>query len=83
VAAAIELGNAYTGQPPPHEIGSSMLRSAYPPGGTPLDSLIPPGAARGDLPILYRESERFPFGGYKVVRRAKSDRPAIVLAGTG
>src|SRR5258707_3113237 len=41
------------------------------------------GAVRGDLPILYRESERFPFGGYKVVRRAESDRPAIVLAGTG
>jgi transketolase len=40
-------------------------------------------AVRGDLPILYRESERFPFGGYKVVRRAESDRPAIVLAGTG
>jgi transketolase len=40
-------------------------------------------AVRGDLPILYRESEGFPFGGYKVVRRAESDRPAIVLAGTG
>jgi transketolase len=40
-------------------------------------------AVRGDLPILYRESERFPFGGHKVVRRAESDRPAIVLAGTG
>src|SRR5258705_6952407 len=40
-------------------------------------------AVRGDLPILYRESERFPFGGYKVVRRAESDRPAIVLAGAG
>jgi transketolase len=40
-------------------------------------------AVRGDLPILYRESESFPFGGFKVVRRAESDRPAIVLAGTG
>ena len=40
-------------------------------------------AVRGDLPILYRESERFPFGGYKVVRRAESDRPVIVLAGSG
>jgi transketolase len=40
-------------------------------------------AVRGDLPILYRESERFSFGGYKVVHRAKSDRPAIVLAGSG
>jgi transketolase len=40
-------------------------------------------AVRGDLPILYPESERFPFGGYKVVRRAESDRPAIVLVGTG
>ena len=28
-------------------------------------------AVRGDLPILYREDERFPFGGYKVVRRAR------------
>jgi transketolase len=40
-------------------------------------------AVRGDLPILYRESERFPFGGYKVVLRAKSDRPAVVLVGSG
>jgi transketolase len=40
-------------------------------------------AARGNLPILYRESERFPFGGHKVARRAESDRPAVVLAGTG
>jgi transketolase len=40
-------------------------------------------AVRGDLPILYPESERFPLGGYKVVRRAESDRAAIVLAGTG
>jgi transketolase len=40
-------------------------------------------AARGDLPILYGESERFPFGGHKVVRRAESDQLAVVLAGTG
>jgi transketolase len=40
-------------------------------------------AVRGDLPILYRESERFPFVGHKVVRRAEPDRPAIVLAGSG
>jgi transketolase len=40
-------------------------------------------AVRGDLPILYRESEHFPFGGYKVVRRAESDRSPVVLAGTG
>jgi transketolase len=40
-------------------------------------------AVRGDLPILYSESERFPFGGHKVVRRAESDRPAVVLAATG
>jgi transketolase len=40
-------------------------------------------AIRGDLPILYRESERFPFGGYKVVRRAESDRPAVVLGASG
>jgi transketolase len=40
-------------------------------------------AVRGDLPILYPESERFPVSGYKVVRRAESDRPAIVLAGSG
>jgi hypothetical protein len=29
-----KLGNAYTGQPP-HKNRSSMLRSAYPPGGPP------------------------------------------------
>jgi transketolase len=40
-------------------------------------------AVRGDLPILYHESEGFPFGGHKVVRRAESNRPAIVLAGAG
>ena len=40
-------------------------------------------AVRGDLPILYPESERFPFGGHKVVRHAESDRPAIVLAASG
>src|ERR1700687_945880 len=31
-----KLGNAYTGQPPQRN-RSSMLRSAYPPGGNPLD----------------------------------------------
>jgi transketolase len=40
-------------------------------------------AVRADLPILYRESERFPFAGHKVVRRAGTERPAIVLAATG
>jgi hypothetical protein len=29
-----KLGNAYTGQPPSQRNRSSMLRSAYPPGGT-------------------------------------------------
>jgi hypothetical protein len=38
-----KLGNAYTGQPPPTN-RSSMLRLAYPPGGTPSISLIPPKA---------------------------------------
>jgi hypothetical protein len=38
-----KLGNAYTGHPPPRN-RSSMLRSAYPPGGTPSISLIPPKA---------------------------------------
>jgi transketolase len=40
-------------------------------------------AVRADLPILYRESERFPFGGHKVVRRVESGPPAIVLVGAG
>jgi transketolase len=40
-------------------------------------------AVRADLPILYNEGERFPFGGHKVVRQAESGRPAIVLVGTG
>jgi transketolase len=40
-------------------------------------------AVRSDLPILYRESERFPFGGHKVVHRGEAERPAIVLVGTG
>jgi transketolase len=40
-------------------------------------------AVRADLPILYRESERFPFGGHKVVRRAGTERPALILVGTG
>jgi hypothetical protein len=38
-----KLGNAYTGQPPPRN-RSSMLRSAYPPGGDPPISLRPPKA---------------------------------------
>jgi hypothetical protein len=32
---AAKLGNAYAGQPPPPRNRSSMLRSAYPPGGPP------------------------------------------------
>jgi len=38
---------------------------------------------RADLPILYRDGERFPFGGHKVVRRVEAGQPAIVLVGTG
>ena len=40
-------------------------------------------AVRADLPILYRESERFPFGGHKLVRQPDGQRPALVLVGTG
>jgi transketolase len=40
-------------------------------------------AVRADLPILYQESERFPFGGHKAVRQAGAERPALVLVGTG
>jgi transketolase len=40
-------------------------------------------AVRADLPILYRDGERFPFGGHKVVRRVEAGQPAIVLVGTG
>src|SRR5260370_13322187 len=36
-------------------------------------------AVRGDLPILYRESELFPFGAYNAVRRGAAERPAILL----
>ena len=39
-----KLGNAYTGQPP-HEFGSSMLRSAYPPGGLRWDAMTLFGCA--------------------------------------
>ena len=40
-------------------------------------------AVRADLPILYRDSERFPFAGHKVVRAVEAGRPAVVLVGTG
>jgi transketolase len=40
-------------------------------------------AVRSDLPILYRESEHFPFAGHKVLRRAGTERSAIVLVATG
>ena len=40
-------------------------------------------AVRADLPILYNESERFPFGGHKLVRPAGGERPDVLLVGTG
>ncbi|MGH7089654.1 MAG: transketolase, partial [Stellaceae bacterium] len=38
-------------------------------------------AVRADLPILYDESEDFPFGGHKLLR--PEARPALVLASAG
>ena len=40
-------------------------------------------AVRADLPILYRESEPFPFGGFKVLRRARTGRRPVLLAASG
>ena len=40
-------------------------------------------AVRGDLPILYTESDRFPFGGHKVLRMAGRDAGGIVLVASG
>src|SRR4029077_2768897 len=39
-----KLGNAYTGQPPPHEIGHLCCARPTPPGGPPSISLRPPKA---------------------------------------
>jgi transketolase len=40
-------------------------------------------AVRADLPILYQESETFPFGGHKVLRRGDEDTRGVVLVSTG
>jgi len=42
-------------------------------------------AVRADLPILYQESETFPFGGHKVLRRPDGDDNSrgVVLVSTG
>jgi len=40
-------------------------------------------AVRADLPILYDESEAFPFGGHKVLRKAGDGGGRVVLVGSG
>jgi transketolase len=40
-------------------------------------------AVRADLPILYDESETFPFGGHKVLRKAGDGSGRVVLVGSG
>ncbi|MBK3420410.1 transketolase family protein, partial [Methylobacterium ajmalii] len=40
-------------------------------------------AVRADLPILYAEDERFPFGGHKVLRCSPNDGPRMVLVASG
>src|SRR5262249_27502571 len=40
-------------------------------------------AVRADLPLLYSPEEAFPLGGHKLVRRARNDRAAVILVGSG
>jgi transketolase len=40
-------------------------------------------AVRADLPILYAEDEAFPFGGYKLLRKASDVSRRVVLVGSG
>ncbi len=40
-------------------------------------------AVRADLPILYADDERFPFGGHKVLRCSPNDGPRMVLVASG
>ena len=40
-------------------------------------------AVRADLPLLYKEAESFPFGGYKVLREASARGQAILLVADG
>ncbi|MGX7709398.1 transketolase [Methylobacterium sp. Gmos1] len=40
-------------------------------------------AVRADLPILYAEDDRFPFGGHKVLRCSPNDGPRMVLVASG
>ncbi|MGO8920705.1 MAG: transketolase [Stellaceae bacterium] len=40
-------------------------------------------AVRADLPILYRESEPFPFGGFKQLRKPGQGRRPVLLAASG
>ena len=40
-------------------------------------------AVRADLPILYGEDERFPFGGHKVLRTGSPEDRPLILAATG
>ncbi len=40
-------------------------------------------AVRADLPILYRDSEPFPFGGFKQLRKPGQGRRPVLLAASG
>jgi transketolase len=40
-------------------------------------------AVRADLPILYRDSEAFPFGGFKLLREPQGGGRQVLLAATG
>ncbi len=40
-------------------------------------------ALRADLPILYAETEPFPFGGYKVLRQARNGQKRVMLVAMG
>lgn len=40
-------------------------------------------AVRADLPLLYKETESFPFGGYKVVRAASAPGKPVLLVANG
>jgi hypothetical protein len=65
VAVAIELGNAYTGQPPPHEIGHLCCARPTPLGGTPSISLIPPGACGPAKTATFRLRSWIGWAGYE------------------
>jgi transketolase len=82
---ALAHANDYRGNPAMTVLTPSDAVSAY---NLVLAMAEHPGACylravRADLPILYHESERFPFAGHKVLHRAGVERLAIVLVATG